>query len=129
MLGTGNSSKNSTCHYKTFAFKNGIWNMLPGICVWIYSMVFGALADFLLTRGLLGKRNLRWLFHAIAFGIPAVTALSMGFTTENWLLTLCLFSFGPAFRGACYSGHTAVSQLLAVVFNPINRILFFSGPL
>lgn len=90
-------------------------------------MIFGVLADILITRGCLTKRALRWLFHDIGFGIPAISACLLGYTTDNWILCMAIMSLGMGFRAAQYSGHYQVCYDIApkysgTVYGMVNMI-------
>ena len=111
---------------------NGVLSAVPHAVSILYAMVFGSLSDTFAKRGILSKRGIRQLFHGIGFGIPAIASCVLGYTTNNWILCICVMSFGHGFRAAQYAGHYQVPydispKFSGTVFGYINTIASSSG--
>jgi len=93
---------------------NGSLSALPHLAAVVYGLIFGFLADAILRpRGCLEKKGLRRLMHGLGFGVPALTAALLGYTTSNWIVCIAFLSLGFGFRSAQYSGHYSVVYDLA----------------
>lgn len=96
---------------------NGLLSAVPHAATMIYGIAFGILADYILSKGWLQKKNVRKLMHGIGFGLPAVTAAVLGYTTANWILCITVLSLGFGFRAAQYAGHYSLIYDIAPKFS------------
>lgn len=105
---------------------------MPLAATLIYSVIFGALADFLSKRSALSTKYQRWLFHCIGFGMPAITLAVMGYISHDLTLFITIMSLGVAFRGAQYAGHYQVPYDIApnysgTVYGMVNMVANCGG--
>lgn len=115
-----------------FFSQNGLINALPNAAANLYSLVVGFLADFLISRQILTKRGVRWLFNDIGFGIPAICFFVFGYTTQNWILCILILSAGMGIRAVQYAGHYQVPYDIApkysgTVYGMVNTVGSCSG--
>ena len=83
----------------------------------VNGIIFGILADMIMSKGWLTKPNVRKLMHGIGFGLPAITAALLGYTTANWVLCITVLSLGFGFRAAQYCGHYSLIYDIAPKFS------------
>jgi len=84
--------------------ENGLYSSLPYVSMWIMTMIFGVVSDFIITRKILGITNSRKLFTTFAFVVPGLFLVWASFSGCNRTLAITLFTIAMGFMGAYYSG-------------------------
>lgn len=83
---------------------NGFYSTLPYIAMWIMSIVFASLSDWILSKNLIGLTASRKLFTTIAFVIPGIFLVIASFSGCNKITAVVMFTFSMGFMSAFYSG-------------------------
>ncbi|XP_017836133.1 putative inorganic phosphate cotransporter isoform X1 [Drosophila busckii] len=94
---------------------NALFSALPFLAMWIMSYVYLIFADVLLTRQLLSLTGIRKTMNSLAFWIPAVTLIGIGFLDvdhKTWAIVLMTISVGVN------SGATIGSSLNSIDLSP-----------
>ncbi|KAK3909172.1 Putative inorganic phosphate cotransporter [Frankliniella fusca] len=84
--------------------QNGLLSSLPYLTMWGMSMVFGALADWLIARGCLSVLNVRRLFTSVASLTCAVGIIAASFAGCDWVAVVALLTAGLGGMGGAYCG-------------------------
>lgn len=83
---------------------NGFYSTLPYIAMWIMSIVFAALSDWILCKNLISLTASRKLFTTISFTIPGIFLVVASFSGCNKIMAVIMFTFAMGFMSAFYSG-------------------------
>ncbi|CAH0564298.1 unnamed protein product [Brassicogethes aeneus] len=83
---------------------NGLWNSIPYVVMWIVSMLFGWVCDWLITNKYLGVTMARKLFTGIASMGPAVFIMAASYSGCDKYLSVAMFTIGMGFMGTFYCG-------------------------
>lgn len=84
--------------------QNGALSSLPYLTMWGTSMVFGAVADWLILRGTLSVLSVRRLFTTIASLTCAVGIIAASFAGCDWVAVVALLTAGLGGMGGAYCG-------------------------
>ncbi|KAG0717620.1 putative inorganic phosphate cotransporter [Chionoecetes opilio] len=84
---------------------NSFMSALPYLCMWVFSLLAGLLADTLRSRGHLSTTNTRRLFNSIGIYGPMVCIVLVGYAGCNRGLAILLLCLGVGLNGAVYSGY------------------------
>ncbi|KAF2348310.1 Major facilitator superfamily, partial [Trinorchestia longiramus] len=80
---------------------------VPFLCMWIFTMLFANLLDFLLSRNILTTTVARKIATSVASMPPAVCLLLVTYVGCNTELAVVLLTLGTMFVGGMYSGFLA----------------------
>jgi MFS transporter, ACS family, solute carrier family 17 (sodium-dependent inorganic phosphate cotransporter), other len=83
---------------------NGFYSTLPYIAMWIMSIIFGAISDWMLTKNWLSLTNSRKFFTTISFTIPGIFLVIASFSGCNRITAIIMFTIAMGFMAAFYSG-------------------------
>lgn len=84
--------------------ENGSYSTLPYISMWVMSIVFATLSDWMLSKKLIGLTASRKLFTSIAFTIPGIFLVIASFSGCNRIMAVIMFTIAMGFMSAFYSG-------------------------
>ncbi|KAG0719988.1 putative inorganic phosphate cotransporter [Chionoecetes opilio] len=84
---------------------NSFMSALPYLCMWVFSLGAGQLADHLRSKGHLSTTNTRRLFNSIGIYGPMVCIVLVGYAGCNRGLAILLLCLGVGLNGAVYSGY------------------------
>lgn len=102
---------------------NALWSALPFLASWLMSYVFMFLADVLQHRQILSLTTLRKLFNSVAYWIPALGFIAIGFVdADGHSMALFLIIFSTAVN----SGEIIGSSLNAIDLSPTHAGLLYS---
>lgn len=87
--------------------ENGFYSTLPYIAMWIMSIIFGTLSDFMLKRKWMSLTVSRKIFTTLSFTFPGVFLVFASFSGCNRTLAVTMFTIAMGFMGAYYSGMKA----------------------
>ncbi|XP_013113526.2 putative inorganic phosphate cotransporter isoform X1 [Stomoxys calcitrans] len=102
---------------------NAFFSALPFLASWLISYIFMILADILQNRQILSLTAIRKVINSVAYWIPALGFIAMGFLDENqktWALSIMIFS--TAING----GEIIGSSLNAIDLSPNHAGLLYS---
>lgn len=83
--------------------ENGLVSALPFVGMFIFSLCYGRLADYLISTGKLPLTTVRRLSTVIAATVPALCCIAVPFTTSH-VIAVCLMITGNTFFAAVFSG-------------------------
>lgn len=84
--------------------ENGLYSTLPYISMWVMSIVFGTLSDWMLKKKLIGLTASRKLFTTISFTIPGIFLVIASFSGCDRITAVIMFTIAMGFMSAFYSG-------------------------
>lgn len=85
--------------------KNALLSSLPYLVMWILSMVFSPISDFLINRHYLSRVVSRKLFNSIGLWIPMVALLGLAFVPKGGTdLAVTLLTLAVGINSATYLG-------------------------
>lgn len=87
--------------------QNGLYSTLPYIAMWIMSIIFGTISDWMLTKKWLSLTNSRKLFTTLSFTFPGVFLVIASFSGCDRMQAVLMFTIAMGFMGAYYSGMKA----------------------
>lgn len=87
--------------------ENGLYSTLPYIAMWIMSILFGTLSDFMLKRKWMSLSLSRKIFTTLSFTFPGVFLIFASYSGCNRTLAVTMFTIAMGFMGAYYSGMKA----------------------
>lgn len=94
---------------------NGLYSALPFVAMWAMSYIYLSLADILQRKKVLSLTGLRRTFNSIAFWLPAVGLIGIGFVDgESKTLALALLTANVALN----SGNIIGSALNTIDLSP-----------
>lgn len=83
---------------------NGLLSALPYLCMWIFSICIGSLADYLIASKKISVINSRKLFNTIGFIIPALGLVWLSWVGCDRVMAIAALCVAVGFNGAIYSG-------------------------
>ncbi|XP_070490732.1 putative inorganic phosphate cotransporter [Chironomus tepperi] len=84
--------------------ENGLYSTLPYISMWVMSIVFATLSDWMLAKKFISLTASRKLFTSIAFTIPGIFLIIASFSGCNRIMAVIMFTIAMGFMSAFYSG-------------------------
>ncbi|XP_025836852.1 putative inorganic phosphate cotransporter [Agrilus planipennis] len=84
--------------------QNGVLSALPYLAMWLFSMLAGQIADYLVTRKQFRIVIVRKIMNGIGQYSPAICLVAASYTGCNRALTVALLTIGVGFNGGIYSG-------------------------
>lgn len=84
--------------------ENGLYTSLPYVAMWIMTMLFGTISDWIIMKNHLNPTNSRKLFTTISFTVPGPLLIWASFGGCDKFLTVTLFTVAMGFMGAYFSG-------------------------
>lgn len=73
-----------------FFFKNALLSSLPYLVLWVLTIVFSPISDYLINSGRISVSVARKLFNSIGHWIPMVTLIALSYTTDTTLAVFLL---------------------------------------
>lgn len=83
--------------------KNGLFSSLPYVAMWIMSILFGILSDWMIKKKILNVTTCRKVFTTVSFTFPGIFLVSASFSGCNRAAAVTMFCFAMGFMGAFYS--------------------------
>lgn len=87
--------------------ENGYYSTLPYVAMWIMSIVFGSISDYMLNKKWTSLNVSRKIFTTLSFAIPGVFLVIASFSGCDRMLAVTMFTIAMGFMGAYYSGTKA----------------------
>jgi len=87
--------------------ENGLYSTLPYVAMWIMSIIFGTISDWMLTKKWISLTNSRKLFTTLSFTVPGVFLVIASFSGCDRMQAVLMFTVAMGFMGAYYSGMKA----------------------
>ncbi|CAG9798969.1 unnamed protein product [Chironomus riparius] len=87
--------------------ENGLYSTLPYVAMWIMSIIFGTISDWMLTKKWISLTNSRKLFTTFSFTVPGVFLVVASFSGCDRMQAVLMFTVAMGFMGAYYSGMKA----------------------
>nr|KAF6291683.1 solute carrier family 17 member 2 [Myotis myotis] len=84
--------------------ESGVLSALPFVAASTCTVLGGQLADFLLSRDLLGLLTVRKLFSALGLLLPSLCAVALPFVASSYMTTVVLLILIPGTSNLCDSG-------------------------
>ncbi|XP_052131701.1 sialin-like [Frankliniella occidentalis] len=84
--------------------KNGLLSALPYLVMWVCSMLFAAVADWIIAHRYWSVLTVRKFFTTLASIIPALGIIGASYAGCDETLTVALFTLGMGGMGAFYPG-------------------------
>ncbi|KAG5675847.1 hypothetical protein PVAND_005717 [Polypedilum vanderplanki] len=84
--------------------ENGAYSTLPYVSMWIMSIVFASISDWMLTKNWISLTNSRKLFTSIGFTLPGIFLVVASFSGCNRISAVSMFTIAMGFMSAFYSG-------------------------
>ncbi|XP_023602430.1 sodium-dependent phosphate transport protein 1 [Myotis lucifugus] len=84
--------------------QSGVLSSLPFLAASTCTVLGGQLADFLLSRDLLGLLTVRKLFSALGLLLPSLCAVALPFVASSYVTTVVLLILIPGTSNLCDSG-------------------------
>uniref|UniRef100_G1PG66 Solute carrier family 17 member 2 n=1 Tax=Myotis lucifugus TaxID=59463 RepID=G1PG66_MYOLU len=84
--------------------ESGVLSSLPFLAASTCTVLGGQLADFLLSRDLLGLLTVRKLFSALGLLLPSLCAVALPFVASSYVTTVVLLILIPGTSNLCDSG-------------------------
>ncbi|XP_070252049.1 sodium-dependent phosphate transport protein 3-like [Myotis yumanensis] len=84
--------------------ESGVLSSLPFLAASTCTVLGGQLADFLLSRGLLGLLTVRKLFSALGLLLPSLCAVALPFVASSYVTTVVLLILIPGTSNLCDAG-------------------------
>lgn len=84
--------------------ESGVLSALPFVAASTCTVLGGQLADFLLSRDLLGLLTVRKLFSALGLLLPSLCAVALPFVASSYVTTVVLLILIPGTSNLCDSG-------------------------
>ncbi|KAK3915848.1 Putative inorganic phosphate cotransporter [Frankliniella fusca] len=84
--------------------RNGLLSALPYLVMWLCSMLFAAVADWIIARRYWSVLTVRKFFTTLASIIPALGIIGASYAGCDETLTVVLFTVGMGGMGAFYPG-------------------------
>jgi ACS family sodium-dependent inorganic phosphate cotransporter len=84
--------------------ENGFYSTLPYIAMWIMSIVFASISDWMLSKNWLSLTASRKLFTTIGFTLPGIFLVIASFSGCNRISAVIMFTIAMGFMSAFYSG-------------------------
>lgn len=75
--------------------------------MWICTMIFGVISDWLIKSEKISITNSRKLFTTLSFAIPGLFLVAASYSGCDRTLAVAMFCVAMAFKGAYYSGMKA----------------------
>jgi len=85
--------------------ENGIISALPYLCMWLFSMVYGRLTDYLVERKVISLNVGRKIGNTVGFLGPAVGLIGLCFVGCSKVLAVLCLCIAVGLNGATYSGY------------------------
>ncbi|XP_046683647.1 sialin-like [Homalodisca vitripennis] len=104
--------------------KNGVLSGLPFLLSYLSSVVFCYIADYLVTRNLIGLTNVRKIFTAMSQVLPGLMMLAIGYLGCDITLVLITWFLAVALITASYAG--AMASIVDIGPNFAGPILGFA---
>ncbi|XP_018323710.1 putative inorganic phosphate cotransporter isoform X2 [Agrilus planipennis] len=82
--------------------QNGLLSALPYLVMWLLSLVFGTICDFVVNKSYMSVAVSRKFFTTIASAGPAIFVVLASYAGCNRTLTVAFFTIGMGFMGAYY---------------------------
>ncbi|KAL6443630.1 hypothetical protein ACFW04_001629 [Cataglyphis niger] len=92
----------SVLHYSIK--NNGLVSSLPYLIMWFCSIASSWLADWIITRGIMSRTNVRKLGTTIASLGPGVFIIGASYASCDRTLVVAMFTIGMAMMGTFYPG-------------------------
>ncbi|XP_018006986.1 sialin isoform X2 [Hyalella azteca] len=80
---------------------------VPFLCMWVFTMLFASLLDFLLSKNIITTTVARKLATSVASVPPAICLVLVTYVGCNTELAVVLLTLGTMFIGGMYSGFLA----------------------
>ncbi|XP_070496443.1 putative inorganic phosphate cotransporter [Chironomus tepperi] len=87
--------------------ENGLYSTLPYIAMWIMSIFFGTISDWMLTKKWISFTTSRKIFTTLAFTVPGVFLVIASYSGCDRMKAVAMFTIAMGFMGAYYSGMKA----------------------
>lgn len=84
--------------------KNGLVSALPYLIMWFSSIATSWLADWMITKGVMSRTNVRKLGTTIASIGPGVFIIAASYSSCDRTLVVAMFTIGMALMGTFYPG-------------------------
>ncbi|XP_046673680.1 sialin-like isoform X1 [Homalodisca vitripennis] len=104
--------------------KNGVLSGLPFLLSYLSSVVFCYVADYLVTRNLIGLTNVRKIFTAMSQVVPGMMVLAIGYLGCHITLVLVTWFLAVTLITASYAG--AMASVVDIGPNLAGPILAFA---
>ncbi|XP_044737451.1 putative inorganic phosphate cotransporter [Chrysoperla carnea] len=106
---------------------NGFLSALPYLAMWIFSIVFSNIADWIVVNKHGTIRTVRTIMNSIGEFSPALALVAASYTGCNPVLTVALLTMGIGFNGGVYSGfkinHLDISPRFAGILMSITNCM------
>ncbi|KAG8256973.1 hypothetical protein J6590_059205 [Homalodisca vitripennis] len=104
--------------------ENGVLSGLPFLLSYLSSVVFCYVADYLVTRNLIGLTNVRKIFTAMSQVVPGMMVLAIGYLGCHITLVLVTWFLAVTLITASYAG--AMASVVDIGPNLAGPILAFA---
>ncbi|XP_066250899.1 putative inorganic phosphate cotransporter [Euwallacea similis] len=84
--------------------KNGLYSSAPYVVAAIFTVVYGPIADYMISKRMISRKSARRLFHGIGAFIPAAALVWLAYEENRWGIAALLI-VAISLNGAMFCGY------------------------
>jgi len=84
---------------------NSLLSALPYLVMWIFSLIFARVADWIIQKKMLSTTAVRKIANTTSHGAPAVCLIIVSYIGCDATMTMVLLTLAVGLQGALYSGY------------------------